>query len=113
MMDRPGLVTKHASPTSNSSSWEQDFHTIMLPRHTSPGAMHFEVIPTNLAAFIKLMSCDLLATILQSMPIKCHTWRVATPAVPHRSAHLAKKAINRTQAVAVAQNMLMRKLGLL
>jgi hypothetical protein len=113
MMDRPGLATKHASPTSNSDSWEQDFHVITLPRHTSPGAMHIEVIPANLAAFAELMFCDLLASMLQSMLIKCRTRNVATPAVARRSVHLAKKGVNRTQAVAAAQNMLMRKLGLL
>jgi hypothetical protein len=40
-------------------------------------------------------------------------WCVATLAVPQQSACLAKKVINLTVVVAVAQKLLMRKLGLL
>jgi hypothetical protein len=59
------------------------------------------------------MTTNLPVAALQSMPVRRHTRRVITPAVPCRSARLAKKAVNRTPAATAAQNLLMRNLGLL
>jgi hypothetical protein len=65
----------------------------------------------NLASFTQLVAKPLEATTLWSPPHRCRT-KPPPISTPRRNSGLAKKAINRTPTVAVAQNVLIRKLGL-
>jgi hypothetical protein len=78
-----------------------------------PDGLQDGIIPSSLTSFVQLLSRHLPEPTLQTPPPRrrCQS-RVAPVSAPHRSARLAKKAINRPPAVVVAQNLLMHKLGL-
>jgi hypothetical protein len=72
--------------------------------------MEHGIIPSSPASFTQLVAAPLAGLTLPTPPL----WRRPPPVVvPHRSAHLAKKVARRSPAVVVAQNLLMKKLGLL
>jgi hypothetical protein len=68
---------------------------------------------TSPTSFLQLMAKELPVTALVSTPPRRRQRsRTASLVPPRRSVKLAKKAVNRPPAVIVAQNLLMRKLGL-
>jgi hypothetical protein len=96
-----------AEPTS-------EFDFVNTSQGASPGPMQTSVIPNNPGEFVQLMTKPLQPAALASPPMRRRRPRRvdSTPTIPRRSSRLAKKASNRVPAVAAAQNLLMRKLGL-
>jgi hypothetical protein len=75
--------------------------------------MQHGVIPEDLIVFKEVVAKPLHETMLATHPPHWQTRSVKTMAVPWRSTRLAKKVAHQTPVVAVTQNLLMRKLGLL
>jgi hypothetical protein len=98
---------------SNSRDLAQDSSFATTLRNTSLVSTRDGMPPDSTAAFTELVTGDLPPTALQPTPIRHHTHRVVTPVVPRWSARLVKKVVHQTSAVVAAQNLLMRKLGLL
>jgi hypothetical protein len=119
----PEVVGHDAGPASQAhdsnilttapASSVEDAHFVTTVCDTSLGAMQEGVIPTDPDEFKQMVVKPLEATSLAT-PLQRCPWRVsASTASPHRYKRLAKQAVHQTPVIAVAQNLLMRKLGLL
>jgi hypothetical protein len=72
------------------------------------------VIPLSLLSFAQTVMAPLAALLISSPPLHRHRRNCpALAVVPHRRTRLAKKAASRSPAVVAAQNLLMKRHGLL
>jgi hypothetical protein len=101
-------ATVRASP--NNLSPTASF--INMVRGTSPSMLELGVIPTSPVSFRHKVTQPLPASVSTSAPIRRHARRTPSASAPRCSAHLVKKAMGRSPAVATVQNILMEKLGL-
>jgi hypothetical protein len=88
---------------------DQGQHVTTTPG-TSLEGMIEGCITSSLSSFLAKAKKPVTKAALSSHPLKRRT--KAAPLVPRHSSHLARKACQRMSAVATAQNVLVKKLGI-
>jgi hypothetical protein len=104
---QPPLVTSDTA----SLQAPQNGAFVNTSRGSAPDGLQEGVLPTS-PSFSRVLAKPIAASVVPTPPPLRRTRKMVMVQVPRRRSRLAKKALRRTPAVAAAQNVLMRKLGL-